>query len=216
MNAATQPSALLIWTRTTPRQPADLLLFAVTSVALALFFLQTLAFRPVDWIYLLQHLLVLGFALTRPDPVIRDNSARSNTVVAIAYLYPYAQVACLYRWPGKATCPGPGLFLVTVAAFLSVVCLVALGKRFGVRPALRGLVTGGPYRLVRHPLYFSYLIADIGYNLQLANMITVALVVIAWTAMILRICAEEKVLARDSNWPAYAAQVRYRLVPHLW
>jgi protein-S-isoprenylcysteine O-methyltransferase Ste14 len=32
--------------------------------------------------------------------------------------------------------------------------------------ALRGLAVTGPCRFVRHPMYLSYVLADIGYNLE--------------------------------------------------
>jgi hypothetical protein len=82
------------------------------------------------------------------------------------HVYPYAQVIYL-RWSsGHVVWPIAGLIVVTLAAGLSLVSLLAMGRRFGICPALRGLVTSGPYRLVRHPMYLSYVLADIGYNLQ--------------------------------------------------
>jgi protein-S-isoprenylcysteine O-methyltransferase Ste14 len=179
-------------------------------------FLLTPTVGIVGWLYVLQHLIVLGMALTRRDPLVADYSAPSSIAVGVAYVCPYAQVICLYWWPGKVTWPEAGLVLTTLAAILSIVCLVTLGKRFGVRPALRGLVTAGPYRLVRHPLYLSYVIAAIGFNLQVWNLATLLLVLVGWSAMVYRIASEERVLARDPSWRTYVALVRYRLIPGVW
>jgi protein-S-isoprenylcysteine O-methyltransferase Ste14 len=198
------------------RRFADLLLFCVTSTELVILFLLTPTFTIADWIYVLQHLIVLGIALTRPRPKVRDYSIASSIAVGAAYVYPYAQVIYL-RWsPGHVAWPTGGLALVTLAAGLSLVSLLAMGRRFGVRPALRDLVTSGPYRFVRHPMYLSYILGDIGYNLQEWNFGTILLVLCGWASLVYRIYLEEQVLSQHAGWPTYVALVRYRLFPALW
>ena len=198
------------------RRFADLLLFCVTSAELIILFWLTPSFTITDWIYVLQHFIVLGIALTRPHPKVRDYSIVSSMAVGIAYAYPYAQVIYL-RWsPGHVAWPAAGLVLVTLAAGLSLVSLLALGRHFGIRPALRDLVTSGPYRFVRHPMYLSYVLADIGYNLQGWNSVTLLLVLVGWASLVYRIHAEERLLSQHAEWPAYVVLVRYRLFPGLW
>jgi protein-S-isoprenylcysteine O-methyltransferase Ste14 len=198
------------------RRFADFLLFCVTLAELVILFLLTPTFTITDWIYVLQHFIVLGIALTRPRPTVRDYSIVSSVAVGVAYLYPYAQVIYL-RWsPGYVAWPAAGLALVMLAAGLSLVSLLVIGRFFGVRPALRGLVTSGPYRFVRHPMYLSYVVADVGYNLQEWNPVTLLLVLVGWLSLVYRIYAEERVLSRHAEWPAYMALVRYRLFPGIW
>ena len=195
---------------------ADLLLLVVTAGELGLLLRLTPTFEIQDWIYVSQHLLVFAIALTRGAPRAQDHSPASSAAVFVSYAYPYAQVAFV-RWvPTEELWPGVGLALVIVAAVLSLASLLALGRSFGIRPALRRLATKGPYRLVRHPMYLSYAIADVGYNLEGWNWGTAVLVLAGWVALIFRIHAEERVLGRDADWERYAASVRYRLLPGVW
>ena len=198
------------------RRLGDFLLFGVTSVEFALLFFLTPTFTIVDWIYVLQHLLVLGIALTRRPPEVQDHSLPSSAAVVIAYAYPYAQVIYL-RWvPGEPAWPAGGLVLVTLAAFLSIASLLSIGRLFGVFPALRGLATRGPYRLVRHPMYLAYMLADIGYNLQEWNFGTALMVMAGWISLGYRVHAEERVLSQSTGWSTFTASVRYRLIPGIW
>ena len=198
------------------RSLGDLGLLGVTLVELALLFRLTPSFTLTDWIYVLQHLLVLGIALTRRAPERRDRSQLSNASIVVVYAYPYGQLLYL-RWvPGAVVWPGGGLVLVAIAACLSLASLLSLGRLFGVRPALRGLATRGPYRLIRHPMYLAYVVSDFGYNLQEWNWGTALMVLAGWVALVYRIHAEERMLAHDPGWAAYAARVRSRLIPGIW
>jgi protein-S-isoprenylcysteine O-methyltransferase Ste14 len=198
------------------RTLADVLLFGVTVAELALLFVLTPTFEIQDWIYVSQHVFVLAIALMRGAPRARDRSLLSNVAVFVSYTYPYAQVAYI-RWvPTEELWPSAGLVLIIAAACLSLISLLVLGRGFGVRPALRVLATRGPYRLVRHPIYLAYVLADIGYNLRDWNLGTVLLVLAGWTALIVRIRAEERILAQDAEWGRYVAAVPSRLLPGVW
>src|SRR4030095_12033501 len=198
------------------RRFADLLLFCVTSAELVILFVLTPTFTLTDWIYVLQHFIVLAIALTPPQPKVWDYSIASSVAVGVAYLYPYAQVIYL-RWsPGYHVSPAAGLVLVTVAAGSCLVSLRVMGSAFGFRPALRGLCTRGPYKFVRHPIYLSYVLGDIGYNLQEWNFITLLLVLVGWMSLVYRIYAEERLLSQHAEWPAYVSLVRYRLFLGIW
>jgi protein-S-isoprenylcysteine O-methyltransferase Ste14 len=198
------------------RRLADLLLFGVTLAELVALAYLVPAFTIVDWIYILQHLLVLGIALTRRAPAAQDRSLPTSLAVAVSITYPYAQVIYLHWIIGNVAWPEGGLILVTLSACLSLASLLSIGRLFGFRPALRGLATSGPYGFVRHPMYLSYLLSDIGYNLQEWNIGTVLLVLVGWASLIYRIAAEERVLSQDAQWQTYVSSVPYRLLPGVW
>lgn len=198
------------------RRFGDLLLVGVTSLELVILFKLTPTFTITDWIYVSHHLLVLAIALTRGAPRALDRSLLSAAAVTAAYGYPYAQIIYLKAAPGSAASPTAGLVMVTAAAALGLASLIALGRRFGILPAWRGLMTKGPYRLVRHPMYLSYFVSDIGYNLQEWNIGTILLTLAGWASLVYRIHAEERVLSQDPAWSQYSAAVRYRLLPAIW
>lgn len=198
------------------RRLADLTLFTVTSAELAFLVQQTPTFGLIDWVYISQHLMVLVLAFARRPPLARDYSFQTGAAVVVAYAYPYALVLYFGWIPGQPVWEDAGFVLVILATALSFASLITLGRSFGVRPALRRLVVRGPYRAVRHPIYLSYLIADIGYSLQEWHVGSLLLVLAGWTALVYRIRAEERVLSSDAGWSAYAASVPYRLLPGLW
>jgi len=198
------------------RRWSDVLLFSVTAIELGVLLILTPALALPDWIYVLQHVMVLGLALTRRSPAVTDHSFGVSAAVAVSYGYPYAQVISLQWVPGWSLLPDGGMVLITSGALLSVISLWALGRRFGIRPALRGLSVHGPYRVVRHPIYLSYVLSDIGYNLQECNLGTAALVIAGWIAMLYRVESEERVMAHHPAWAAYTNTVRYRLLPGIW
>jgi protein-S-isoprenylcysteine O-methyltransferase Ste14 len=195
---------------------ANALLFLVTSVELAILLWQTTTFELEDWIYVSQHILVLGISVTRRRPVAQDQSWAVSLAVIFSYIYPYAQVIFLNWTKSHAAWQGGGVVLVMSAAFLSLSALLSLGRLFGVRPALRGLTMNGAYRLVRHPMYLSYFIADIGYLLEEWNIGAVLIAAAGWASLIYRIYAEERTLSQCQDWAAYVGKVPYRLVPGLW
>src|SRR4029450_12478274 len=146
------------------RTCGDVMLGGITLAELSLLVFLTPTFTALDWIYILQHVIVLGVALTRHPPRVQDHSWRVTMACLVSYAYPYAQILYLGILPGSPAWPQLGQILVVVATGVSLASLVTLGRWFGIRPALRGLAQTGPYGLVRHPLYFAYLPADVGLD----------------------------------------------------
>ena len=79
------------------------------------------------------------------------------------------------------------------------------------------VVTTGPYRYVRHPMYAGAILMFVGIPLLLGSGYGLALAPI-WVALLAwRISMEERTLKEKLNgYGAYAMRVRYRLVPGIW
>ena len=90
---------------------------------------------------------------------------------------------------------------------------LALGRSFGIVAANRGLTVRGPYRIVRHPIYFSHAITLSGFLLANPGWLNFAIVAIVGAGQIMRIMAEERVLRETGDYAEYAGRVRWRLIP---
>jgi protein-S-isoprenylcysteine O-methyltransferase Ste14 len=78
-----------------------------------------------------------------------------------------------------------------------------LGRNFGLVAARRQLVLGGPYRFMRHPMYFGYLVthlAVLGMNPSMSNA---GFYLLSWVAQLPRLLAEERVLSEDLAYADY-------------
>lgn len=109
-----------------------------------------------------------------------------------------------------------GGILLLLGFGIAVSAQLSLFRSFGVVAANRGVKTGGPYGLVRHPMYLGYFLTHFGF--LLSNPVPWNAVVYAiWTAcQLYRIRAEERVLSADVAYMAFAGRVRYRLVPYVY
>lgn len=106
--------------------------------------------------------------------------------------------------------------LMIFGFLLSLLAKLCLSRSFGIVPANRGVRRGGPYRLVRHPIYAGYIVTQAGFLAACPavwNILTCGLI---WALLVRRIMAEEAILGEDRAYRAYAAEVRYRLFPGLF
>jgi protein-S-isoprenylcysteine O-methyltransferase Ste14 len=119
---------------------------------------------------------------------------------------------------------GPGfrlavadVLLLSGAAF-SLYSLLVLGRCFSLLADARGLVTKGPYQVVRHPLYLGELTAMLGLALGAKELL---ISTSAWIAMAIvqavRAHHEERAVATAfPEYRAYSDAVPYRIIPGIY
>lgn len=119
--------------------------------------------------------------------------------------------------PGGSALVAPVVagLLVLVGMGVQVWAKLILRRSFGVVPANRGVKVRGPYRLVRHPMYFGYMMSHVGLFLLSPLALNAVIYVAAAALQIARILAEERVLSRAADYREYRDSVRWRLVPGL-
>jgi protein-S-isoprenylcysteine O-methyltransferase Ste14 len=81
----------------------------------------------------------------------------------------------------------------------------------------QNVVTAGPYRYVRHPLYAGAILFFLGTPLLLGSWYGLAMtpILIVWLAV--RVVIEERTLREElEGYDEYMAKVRYRLIPGIW
>jgi protein-S-isoprenylcysteine O-methyltransferase Ste14 len=168
--------------------------------------------RPIGLVFAFQQAWVAAAFLTRRTPL-------SVSRRPLDWIAAYAGWFSVFLVRPGGAHPAWG-----VAAGLSVQVLGLLlwgwafskfARSYGIVAADRGLVTSGPYALVRHPLYSAYLVGGIGYLLQTPSVWNVLVYVFALGWQTVRIDAEERHLA-GAAYSAYRARVRWRLFPGLW
>jgi len=150
---------------------------------------------------LMQELIVAVSFLLRPRARGRAASWQARTV---AYLHTFSVMGFLWyasahRPDWLRPTPVPelrtiGAVLWLCGAVFSLWPLWYLRRSFSVEPEARTLVTSGPYRWARHPIYAVYLWINIGILLRHMTA-PLAAVLLGWTALLVwRIRYEEAVL----------------------
>jgi protein-S-isoprenylcysteine O-methyltransferase Ste14 len=102
------------------------------------------------------------------------------------------------------------------AVFFAQQMVVILGRSFGFAAAGRGILTHGPYAIVRHPLYSSYVLSGSGFLLQSVSLRNALVLTFGPLCNIGRALAEERLLMGNGEYAAYRRRLRQRMIPGVW
>jgi protein-S-isoprenylcysteine O-methyltransferase Ste14 len=158
-----------------------------------------------DVLVIVFYAVLIGCYLRRDPAVATTTSATAHVAAIAATWLPFA-LPFLHGQPA-----GPGrqavsdVLLVCGMAW-SVWSLRTLGKNVSVLAQARDVVSAGPYRWVRHPLYTGEIVSALGVAIAMNSIAAIA----CWLALcglqVYRALREEQVLLRAL--PAYAAYRR--------
>ena len=193
------------------------------------------------WVFVLEMVvlgLVVGVWLAGYDknllteriasPIRRDQQRWDQVVVGAVYLLWAAWLVVMgldagrYKWSNSSIslqlmgCLCLALYMAATAAIFRENTYAVPSVRIQKNRRHR-VITTGPYRLVRHPLYASSMLFYFGGALLLGSWWGVAMVPVLTTLLGIRAIMEERVLADElEDYRDYAVRVPYRLVPLVW
>lgn len=119
---------------------------------------------------------------------------------------------------GKGVALIPPIFselIMCLALFWQIISKIYLGRNFGLLPACRGIVTTGPYKIVRHPIYFGYFLMHLGFILGSFSSYNFFLYIFLYILQFGRIYYEEKTLSKNEEYVEYMRKVKFRFIPYL-
>jgi protein-S-isoprenylcysteine O-methyltransferase Ste14 len=169
---------------------------------------------------------VAFFAGGNLSPGVRE--ARGNRwVIAVfviigflnAYLPAYTDRKDLWTIDGD-TIRWLGVLLSAAGGALRIWPVFVLGERFSGLVAIQPghtLVTGGVYRVIRHPSYLGLLINSLGWSLGFRSGVGLILTLLLIPPLLARINAEENLLHAQfgDTYNAYCAHT-WRLIPGIY
>jgi len=154
--------------------------------------------------------LVVIFTIMRRPAALVDRSAAAGVVTMMSVAGPpllrASHLPAMVPDIVTACLLASGLIVVIIGK-------LTLGRSFGLVPANRGVVVGGPYSFVRHPIYTGYLIAHLAFLIANPMPLNAIIIGLADGALIIRALMEERVLVRDVVYQAYCRRVGWHLVP---
>jgi protein-S-isoprenylcysteine O-methyltransferase Ste14 len=202
-----------------PRITVRGLRFAVGNAVLALTFFAALLPNALHFgsglanqVWLIGAIVMGCLSLVRVPPARVSTSLDSIVATGAALM-----VGALIR-VGPANAGIAGLIAVPVEILgiaISQVARVYMGRSFGLLPANRGIVSNGPFRIVRHPVYLGWCILILGFTLAYPTLRNITCLMLTPVFVAWRIKLEEALLSEDPAYLRYRESVRYRLIPGL-
>jgi protein-S-isoprenylcysteine O-methyltransferase Ste14 len=172
------------------------------------------------WALLIVYLIVAGRNAKRDEEVDLGQSFGLLYALIAAFALPYVPIFGFVNWAPVGT----WLSIVGLVIFAAgIVCFVAarqeLGRNWSQTVSAKHeheLVTSGPYRYVRHPMYGAGLVACVGAAIVVGGpfvfMILTLLPIFLW-----RVGAEDKLMTAQfpTQYPEYMQHTR-ALIPFVW
>jgi protein-S-isoprenylcysteine O-methyltransferase Ste14 len=163
-------------------------------------------------LWVVETLIFVAFLVSyaiRIDPLERSRGFREIVVPLIGGALPFALLLTApNQWIAGSSYRLHAVFYwMTAASSLTLWGLWTLRRSFSITVEARALVTGGPYRWVRHPIYLGEMLAAAGVLIWRFSLPNLAILIIFVQVQILRARWEEsKLMKIFPEYKDYAAQ----------
>ncbi len=193
---------------------------AAANLGVAAMFFLTLAQHArhfhgglTDLIWMIGATLMGVLSLVRVPPKMAMINVSSILATSVMMIAPALMRA---DSPSTGVLEHSGLALVLLGSIASEGARLYLGRAFGLLPANRGVVSTGPFAMVRHPIYSGWLVFTLGYLMAYPTVFNLSLLTITLPFMMWRIDLEEQVLRQDPAYAAYCEITHYRILPPVY
>jgi len=166
-------------------------LFAARGEHSLLFFASAVAARLAVIMFLT---LIVFVIIVRLRPVAKS-SGIAPRLVALAGTCMPSFMTLLPRNPDSLAVNIASLLLIAIGFGLAVYAFSYLNRSASIMPEARRLVTGGPYRFLRHPVYLFEEIGVIGLALPFASVWALLWLLVHLCCQFQRMKNEERVLS---------------------
>ncbi len=147
------------------------------------------------------------------------NIARPFLVLIILAM-PFCDRRDILTMPDVSALRWTGLVLIITGILLITWTTLELGRQYSVYITLQKdhkLITGGPYKFIRHPRYTGVMIVALGMAILFRSWITMMALPFLLALLIFRLTNEEKLLREEfgGQWVEYVRR-SWRLIPYIY
>lgn len=160
-------------------------------------------------------IIISGSAFARMQAIAKAPGAEPRVSAVIGTFL----ITVLVLFPRRELSPSEGVFsalLILAGNSFAASVVVHLRRSFSIMPEARQIITSGPYRFVRHPLYLAEGLATVGALIQFFSAWTLGLVAVQFAFQLRRMHHEERILSTFSSaYPVYRNKIS-RILPGIY
>ena len=190
------------------------MIFVLLAIYLLLGYARTLLQSPESWFFIVREgLFIFYLIMSLVLFAIRPRASARSTRLS-DYVYAILGLGSpLFFQSASSIALVFGEFLEIVGSVFVLSGFLSLNRSFGIGPENRGIKIAGAYRVVRHPVYSGYMLAELGFFLDNFSFYNLFILAVSILFLLLRLRAEERLLQKDPSYKKYTLSVRWRLVP---